>query len=158
MHTEPNLPNQNYWSKQSTPGSVVLLAMFQSTNAKDVSNWISQTRFGFTIYWYLWFSAKDIGKSSSTFGVDIFCSHKKPILRELMFLMEKKWFLLWNMTPVWLIWWIVRQILVFESRAWFLAAAASLPLAATIYHLPAGGKATELRRIRCISILFCYLI
>ena len=28
MHTEPNQPNQNYWSKQSTPGSVVPLAMF----------------------------------------------------------------------------------------------------------------------------------
>ena len=26
--TEPGLPNQNYWSKQSTPGSVVPLAMF----------------------------------------------------------------------------------------------------------------------------------
>ena len=26
--TEPKLPNQNYWSKQSTPGSVVPLAMF----------------------------------------------------------------------------------------------------------------------------------
>merc|ERR1711928_124031 len=26
--TEPNLPNPNYWSKQSTPGSVVPLAMF----------------------------------------------------------------------------------------------------------------------------------
>ena len=29
-HTEPNLANQNYWSKQSTPGSVVPLAMFKS--------------------------------------------------------------------------------------------------------------------------------
>ena len=28
MHTEPSLPNQNYCSKQSTPGSVVPLAMF----------------------------------------------------------------------------------------------------------------------------------
>ena len=28
MHTEQNLPNQNYWSEQSTPWSVVPLAMF----------------------------------------------------------------------------------------------------------------------------------
>ena len=27
-HTEPSLPNQNYWLNQSTPGSVVTLAMF----------------------------------------------------------------------------------------------------------------------------------
>ena len=27
-HTEIGIPNQNYWSKQSTPGSVVPLAMF----------------------------------------------------------------------------------------------------------------------------------
>ena len=32
-HTEPGLPNQNYWSKQSTPGSVVPLAMFSSWNS-----------------------------------------------------------------------------------------------------------------------------
>ena len=28
-HTKPNLPNKIYWSKQSTPGSVVPLAMFE---------------------------------------------------------------------------------------------------------------------------------
>ena len=34
----PNIPNKNYWSKQSTPGSVVPLAMFLLRILLDISH------------------------------------------------------------------------------------------------------------------------
>ena len=56
-HTESNLSNQNYWSKQSTPVSVVPLAMFLDALASlDLKLSISQsfTYFAFSVNDVMW--------------------------------------------------------------------------------------------------------